>query len=252
MASSSRRLEPNYHSFGWRFLVFRLLPGMAPSQRSGHRIRVARWHCCGVGAFPLFRPESVVATSRRTFLLGFAAASLAITISAKGRFTPLLNGNNLDGWTAVGDADWTVKDGMTCADKGGFSFLVSAASYRDFDLRAEFWVSHDASSGIFIRCSDRDRISATSAYEVNIFDTRSDPDYGTGAIVDVAKVFPLPQAGGRWNVMEIRARGDVFSVALNGRKTVDSARDTERADGPIALQYGAGIVNFRSVGISAL
>jgi hypothetical protein len=191
-------------------------------------------------------------TSRRTFLLGFAAASLAMPTSAKARFVPLFNGNNLDGWTAVGDANWTVKDGMICADNGGFSFLVSAASYRDFDLRAEFWVSHDANSGIFIRCSDADRISAASAYEVNIFDTRPDPSYGTGAIVYVAKVSPMPKAGGRWNVMEIRARGDVFSVALNGHKTVDSARDAAHGDGPIALQYGAGVVKFRSVGIRAL
>ncbi|MDB5708934.1 MAG: hypothetical protein JWL96_1004 [Sphingomonas bacterium] len=191
-------------------------------------------------------------TSRRSFLLGVAAASLAMPTSAKGRFMPLFDGKDLDGWIAVGDANWTVKDGMICADKGGFSFLVSTASYRDFDLRAEFWVSHDANSGIFIRCSDRDRISARNAYEVNIFDTRPDPDYGTGAIVDVAKVFPMPKAGGRWNLMEIRARGDVFSVALNGRKTVDSARDPMHAAGPIALQYGAGVVKFRSVGIAAL
>jgi hypothetical protein len=191
-------------------------------------------------------------TSRRTFLLGFAAASLAMPASAKGRFTPLFNGKDLDGWTAVGDANWTVKDGMICADKGGIGFLVSAASYRDFDLRAEFWVSPDANSGIFIRCSDRGRITATNAYEVNIFDMRPDPDYGTGAIVDVAKVFPMPKAGGRWNVMEIRARGDMLSVAVNGRKTVDSVRDAAHAEGPVALQYGAGVVKFRSVGISAL
>ncbi|WEK02203.1 MAG: DUF1080 domain-containing protein [Candidatus Sphingomonas phytovorans] len=192
----------------------------------------------------------MVTTSRRTFLLGLAAVSLATPTSAKGRFTPLFNGHDLDGWTPVGDANWTVRDGVICADKGGFSALVSSASYRDFDLRAEFWVSHDANSGIFIRCSDRDRINPGSAYEVNIFDTRPDPGYGTGAIVDVAKVFPMPKAGGRWNVMDIRARGDVFSVVLNGRKTVDSARDAAHAEGPVALQYAGGVVKFRRVGIS--
>jgi hypothetical protein len=191
-------------------------------------------------------------TSRRTFLWGVAAASFAMPTVAKGRFIPLFDGHSLDGWTAVGDANWTVKDGVICADSGGFSFLVSAASYRDFELRAEFWVSHDANSGIFVRCSNRDEISATSAYEVNIFDTRPDPDYGTGAIVNVAKVSPMPKAGGRWNVMKIRARGDAFSVALNGRKTVDSARDAAHASGPIALQYGAGIVKFRCVDILPL
>ncbi|WCM29497.1 DUF1080 domain-containing protein [Sphingomonas sp. QA11] len=86
---------------------------------------------------------------------------------------------------------------VICANKGDFSALVSSASYRDFGLRAEFWVSHDANSGIFIRCSDRDRINPGSVYEVNIFDTRPDPGYGTGAIVELAKVSPVPKAGGR-------------------------------------------------------
>jgi hypothetical protein len=195
-------------------------------------------------------------TTRRTFLLGLTAASFAVPtfapVFAKARSTRLFDGKTLNGWTPVGDANWTVQDGAICADKGGMSFLVSAESYRDFDLRAEFWVSHDANSGIFIRCSDRAKVSATSAYEVNIFDTRPDPTYGTGAIVDVAKVMPMPKAGDRWNVMEISARGDAFSVTLNGQKTVDSARDTKHADGPIALQYGAGAVKFRSVEITAL
>jgi len=191
-------------------------------------------------------------THRRTVILGLTAASLAAPAPAKARFRPLFNGKDLDGWTPTGEANWAVAEGMISADKGGFGYLVSKDSFRDFDLRTEFWVSHDANSGIFIRCSDRDRISATSAYEVNIFDTRPDPSYGTGAIVYVAKVSPMPKAGGRWNVMEIRTRGDVFSVALNGQKTVDSARDAAHGDGPIALQYGAGVVIFRSVGIRAL
>ena len=62
----------------------------------------------------------------------------------------------------------------------------------------------------------------------------------------------MPKAGGHWNVMHIHARGDAFSVTVNGRRTVDSARDTAHAGGPIALQYGAGVVKFRSVGIATL
>ena len=191
-------------------------------------------------------------TRRRTVILGLAAASLAAPAVAKARFRPLFNGRDLDGWTPVGDANWAARDGVISADRGGIGFLVSKDRFRDFDLRAEFWGSHDANSGIFIRCSDRDGISATSAYEVNIFDTRPDPTYGTGAIVNVAKVSPMPKAGGRWNVMEIRARGEVFSVTFNGRKTVESARDATHAEGPIALQYGVGVVKFRSVAIRAL
>jgi hypothetical protein len=65
------------------------------------------------------------------------------------------------------------------------------------------------------------QITATNAYEVNIFDTRPDPSYGTGAIVNVAKVDPMPKAGGKWNTFEITAKGPQLTVVLNGTQTVD-------------------------------
>jgi hypothetical protein len=40
---------------------------------------------------------------------------------------------------------------------------------------------------------------------------RPGPEYGTGAIVDIAKVSPMPKAGGRWNTYEIYAKGDTSS-----------------------------------------
>lgn len=184
---------------------------------------------------------------RRAVVVGLAAAALGTPALAKARFRPVFNGHDLDGWTAVGDANWTVEDGVLSADKGGMSFLVSRDSFRDFDLRAEIWVSDDANSGIFIRCADRLRITPATAYEVNVFDRRPDPTYGTGAIVNLAPVSPMPRAGGRWSLIEVRARGDALSVVFNGRKTVDSVRDAAHAEGAIALQYGSGVVKFRTV-----
>jgi hypothetical protein len=186
---------------------------------------------------------------RRTFLLGAtAAAFLPAPAFARAATRRLFNGRSLAGWNAVGDANWRVESGLITADRGGMSFLVSRESYRDFDLRAEFRVSDDANSGIFLRCQDRAAITADNAYEVNIFDRRPDPTYGTGAIVNVAPVSPpMPHAGGHWNVMAIRARGDRFRVALNGQVTVREARDVRYAEGPVALQYGAGTVRFRRV-----
>jgi hypothetical protein len=87
---------------------------------------------------------------------------------------------------------------------------------------------------------------------VNIFDQRPDPSYGTGAIVNVAKVVPMPKAGGQWNVYEITAKGPKFTVTLNGTKTVDGAEDSKFASGRIALQYGAGVVKFRKVQVKPL
>ena len=114
------------------------------------------------------------------------------------------------------------------------------------------WVSEDANSGIFIRCTNPFQVGTATAYEVNLYDRRPDPTYGTGAIVGVAKVSPMPKAGGRWNVMEIEARGDRFSVWLNGVRTVDNVQDASHAHGRIALQYGAGVVKFRKVQVRTL
>jgi len=144
--------------------------------------------------------------------------------------------------------------GVAQADLGGkdTSFLVSKQKYKDFQLRAEFWVDAEANSGIFIRCTDPQKITAVNAYEVNIFDKRPDPSYGTGAIVNVAKVSPMPRAGGQWNTFDITAKGSQFDVTLNGIRTVAGAQDSKNPEGPIALQYGGGVVKFRRVMIRPL
>ncbi|HEX7785995.1 MAG TPA: DUF1080 domain-containing protein, partial [Methylomirabilota bacterium] len=88
-------------------------------------------------------------------------------------------------------------------------------------------------------------------YEANIFDQRPDPTYGTGAIVKVAKVQPMPKAGGKWNTYDITLRGPRLVVVLNGVKTVD-VQDSKLASGPIALQWGRGTIKFRKVEIKPL
>jgi hypothetical protein len=190
-------------------------------------------------------------------LIALVAMPLAHQASGQAGWVALFDGKNLDNWNKIGDANWTLADGIVTADKGS-GFLVSKNSYGDFELRAEFWVDEDANSGIFIRCTDPNKVTGANAYEVNIFDKRPDPTYGTGAIVNVAKVEPMPKAGGKWNVYDITAKGAEFTVILNGQKTVDGAKDAKFANGRIALQYGEGavkgkgVVKFRKVEIRPL
>jgi hypothetical protein len=158
----------------------------------------------------------------------------------------LFDGKNLDNFNQVGNANWRIEDGVIVADKGN-GFLVSKNTYTDYQIRAEFWVDHDANSGVFIRCTDPEKIGSVSAYEVNIWDARPDPSYGTGAIVNVGKVDPMPTAAGKWNLFEITAKGSTFTVTLNGQKTVDGAQDTKFASGRIALQHGLGLRDDKGV-----
>ncbi len=155
----------------------------------------------------------------------------------------LLDGEKgMENFVRQGDANWRAEGGLTVADKGKGGFLVSKNSYKDFQIRAEFWAATDTNSGIFIRATDPNKIGSVTSYEVNIWDIRPDPKYGSGAIVDVAAV-PVPlqnTVGGKWNVMEITAQGQQLTVWLNGSMTVN-VRDGKFPQGPFALQYGAGV-----------
>jgi hypothetical protein len=196
-------------------------------------------------------------------LAGFAALSYAPPASSETGWVTLFDGKSLDHFNPIGDANWRLEDGSVVADKGN-GFLVSKDTYGDYQIRAEFWVDAAANSGVFIRCTNPEKIGTDTAYEVNIWDTRPQSDYGTGAIVNVAKVDPMPHAGGKWNVMEITAKGGTFTVVLNGQKTVDAVQDPKFASGRIALQHGLGVkddkgvvndkgvVKFRKVEIKAL
>ena len=185
-------------------------------------------------------------------LTGFASVQPSYTAAAQGAgaFTTLFDGKSLKGWDVVGDANWSVADGEIQANKGS-GFLVTPVSYPDFQITLDFWVTDDANSGVFIRCSDPKKITAANSYEVNIFDKRPDQSYRTGGIVDVAKPSSVINTGGKWNTYDITARGPKMTIVLNGVKVVD-VEDKKHASGPIALQYGGGTVKFRNVRIRRL
>jgi hypothetical protein len=194
---------------------------------------------------------------RNLLTTGAALAGAALTgcaSTAGGNWTTLVYGEtmkDLSGFTELGKGNWTFVDGTLQGKGGKDGFLVSLASYVDFEIRAEFWADEDANSGIYLRCQDRNKVSTDNAYEVNIFDKRPDPSYGTGAIVNVSKISPMPKAAGRWNTYEITAKGDRLLVVLNGVQTAD-ARDARFKSGPIALQSAAGTIRFRKVHIRAV
>ena len=98
---------------------------------------------------------------------------------------------------------------------------------------------------------DPKKPGAKTCYECNIFDTRPDPSYGTGAIVYHAEVNPMPKAGGKWSTMEITAKGRDLSILFDGKQTA-SVRSGVHTEGPVALQFGEGVVKFRKVAIKPL
>lgn len=181
---------------------------------------------------------------------GLAAALLVAVFTVVGcahmggsDWVTLIDGEKgLDNFNRVGDANWRAEQGAIVADKGKGGHLVTKKAYKDFIVVAEFYAETDTNSGIFLRISDPAKPGANNAYEVNIWDIRPEPKYGTGAIVDHASVaVPLRnKAGGKWNTYEVYVNGPQVTVKLNGEVT-SSMQDRKYASGPFSLQYGAGV-----------
>jgi hypothetical protein len=204
--------------------------------------------------------------NRKTFVaVALLAAGIGLAgCTSMGSMEPgwetLIDGaSGLDNFTRQGDANWRAEGGAIVADKGKGGFLVAKKSYKDFQLRIEFWAEGTTNSGIFLRVTGNPpTISSAASYEVNIFDQRPDPLYGTGAIVGLSKVDPMPKAAGRWNVYEITAKGSQLTAKLNGVQTA-SAQDSKFVQGPFALQYAlgakdipGGAIKFRKVQVREL
>jgi hypothetical protein len=201
------------------------------------------------------RRSVVVALLFGTSIFGCAQMPFGL-----GGWTTLIDGEKgLENFERVGDANWRAEGGAIVADKGKGGFLLTKNSYKDFQIKAEFWADHTTNSGIFMRIQDPKKIGAANSYEVNIFDQRPGPEYGTAGIVDFAKVQPHAyKAGGKWNAFEITAKGTNLVVMFNGQKTVD-IQDSKFAQGPFALQFGnlpkntpGGAIKWRKVQVKPL
>jgi len=189
------------------------------------------------------------ATIASACLIGLFAYTPAMAQSGSG-WTQVFDGKTMDGWEKTGEANWRIEDGALVADQGKGGHLVSKNSYKDHQIYVEFWSDEKANSGVFVRCNPK-QIGAKTCYEMNIFDTRPDKTYGTGSIVYIAEVNPMPVAAGKWNTMEITAKGRQLTVMMNGQKTSE-AQNGLWDEGHFTLQYGGGVVKFRKVAVKPL
>ncbi len=194
-----------------------------------------------------------------TILLVIALTAFGCATMGSEWITLIDGEKGLENFNRIGDVNWRAEGGAIVGDKGKGGHLVTKNSYKDFEIRAEFWADHTTNSGIFIRASDPNKITATNSYEVNIFDQRPGPEYATGGIVNFATV-PVPiiyKAGGKWNTFEIFAKGPAMTVKFNGQVTVHLV-NSQFASGPFTLQFGnlgkepGGAIKWRKVQVRPL
>ena len=176
-------------------------------------------------------------------------------------FTPIFDGETLDGWTKVGgNATYEVVDGAIVG--GGErinanTFLRTQATYRDFEFRCEFrWVQH-SNSGIQYRSHQRPNDQGEEVGRVYGYQYELDPSgrAWTAGLYEESRRGWLQNVQGDdnahkrdalnrdgWNEIVIRCEGNHLQTWLNGVQVTDYIDDADEAlvEGFIALQVHGG------------
>ena len=169
------------------------------------------------GAESLVREEPPLAAADRE---PEGSHSMALRPPEPGGFLNLFNGENLDGWTIMGDpAGWSVQDGIIRSEglRGG-DWLRFNEAQSDFILKVDWKVSGGGNSGVYIRAAEEGRPWETG-YEVQISNEPRDDLHCTCSLYGYAAVDPRPdESADIWHTFEIQARGPRITVFSDGLK----------------------------------
>ncbi len=166
------------------------------------------------------------------------AALFAATIASQAAPQPIFDGKTLDGWKAEGPAPWTARDGVltgTSDEKKKGSILWTEKEYTDFTIELDFRFVGSIDTGVFLRHqTDQIQIGDSGSLKRDMT--------GSPYISKIGK-YPVEAKGvaellkqGDWNTMRIVAKGNAYSVDLNGKHILDYTSETAKEKGPIGLQ----------------
>lgn len=191
-------------------------------------------------------------------LLGLAllAAPAVAEVPPTADLPVIFNGVDLGGWKVVGQPYWKVVDGAIVgendAEKKG-SMLYTDRPYGDVIIEGEVRFTGEIDSGIMVRKPE---------LQVQIGVSRSlkkdmTCSFYTGKYPEEAQA---PKAAdllktGEWNRIRLEAKGDTFTVWLNGQQVSQYTSEKYREPGPIGLQIHPGLVmkvEFRDLRAKAL
>ncbi len=161
----------------------------------------------------------------------------------------LFNGKDFDGWHAMGENQWVVKDGILTSEKAGAN-LVSDEKFNDFKLHLEFRYPEGSNSGIYLR----------GRYELQIADNIGLEPLSIlfGGIYGFLTPNEMAaKQAGEWQEYDITLIGRRVTIIANGKEIITNqnipgmtggALDNNEAEaGPFMIQGDHGPVEFRSI-----
>ncbi|WP_326687047.1 ThuA domain-containing protein [Streptomyces sp. NBC_01795] len=214
--------------------------------------------------------ESYTDDAFRKHLLGgiqYATGAVQADCRPETGYTPLYDGNGLDGWQQAGPGSFEESADGTLTTRGGMGLLwYGKRQFGSYSLKLDWKMASaggDDNSGVFVGfpASDDPNSAVNNGYEVQIDATDVD-EKTTGSVygfqsADLAARDAALNPPGRWNTYELRVEGERLRIYLNG-KLINDYTNTDPArsltDGYLGLQnHGDGDeVAFRDVRVKQL
>lgn len=189
-----------------------------------------------------------------TVLLATATAVAEVPPTAD--LPAIFNGSDLAGWKVVGAPYWKVVDGAIVgasdAEKKA-SMLYTDGAYGDVIVEGEVRFTGEIDSGIMVRKPELQvQIGVSRSLKKDMTCSFYTGTYPEEARAPKAAALLKP---GEWNRIRLEAKGDTFTVWLNGQQVSQYTSDAYREPAPIGLQVHGGLVmkvEFRDLRAKAL
>ena len=171
-------------------------------------------------------------------------------------WTPIFNGEDLDGWKVSDGGQWRVEDGAIIGS-GPRSHLFSPRDdYENLELRAKVRINSGGNSGMYFRTAFGPGWPA--GYEAQVNSTHQDP-VKTGSLYGLSKVLTRLVPHDTWFEQHITCRdtdeGVRVTIRVNGVVVVDHLdRERKHAAGHVALQqhHEGSIVHYKEIEVREL
>jgi hypothetical protein len=195
-----------------------------------------------------------------SLLISSVLALGSLSAQDKVELVPAFNGKDLAGWKAPAENDakgwWKVQDGLLvgendAAKKG--SMIYTEKSYKDVIFEAEVRWTGDVDTGFMMRKPEiQMQLGISRSLKKDMSGSFYNGKYPeAGQAKESAKLMKKDD----WNKFRLQAKGDTFTVWINGEKAAEYTDAKYAAEGPIGLQIHPGVamkVEFRNIQLKPL
>jgi len=140
-------------------------------------------------------------------------------------WTPLFDGESLDGWKASErEGTFSVEDGKIVVH-GKRSHLyyvgpVQNANFKNFELKADVYTLPGSNSGIYFHTEFQEGGWPAKGYEVQVNNSHSDWRR-TGSLYNVVNLREVPSQDNEWFTQHIMVRDNHIVVKIDGETVID-------------------------------